>query len=86
MNGFDSDFMEAEDWKAMYLILCHTIDAAINDIDNMSGPALMEMVKGELISGLLRAKRYYVTVEDAVRGGRERLISQLEIDAMFGVE
>jgi len=83
MCRFDSDFMEAEDWKAMYMMLHHAIEDALDRIGTVSSAEIAEI----LIKGLAQAEEHYVAAGGGVQAAEEQsFLTQAEIDAVFGIE
>ena len=81
MIKYDSDLMEAEDWKTMYMILNHTISDAVDQMGCLSKEKVTEL----LVEGLQRAEQYYITVGEAVTGEESPNLPQGETDILPGI-
>ena len=82
MRNLDPDFMEAEDWKTMYIILHHAISDVVDEIGRLSKEEVTEI----LAKALIRAEEYYITVGDAMEGREEVPMTQARIDELFGFD
>ena len=81
MIKYDPDLMEAEDWKAVYMILNHAISDAVDQMDCLSKEKMTEL----LVEGLQRAEQYYITVGEALTGEERPNLTQGEIGVLLGI-